>query len=117
MDESLKPLFDVNQKVLEKVMVISPHPDDAEGNCGGTMARWAREGRTIHYLILTNGDKGSDEPSMTSEKLAGIREKEFLWAEYQEALKEGAKALKLPVRMENSTSCRMDPPPKNLRRF
>jgi len=73
-------------------MVIFAHPDDAEGNCGGTMARWAREGRTIHYLILSNGDKGSDEPSMTSEKLAGIREKEFLWAEYQEALKEGAKA-------------------------
>lgn len=76
MDESLKLLFDVNQKVLEKVLVISAHPDDAEGNCGGTTARWAKEGRTIHYLILTNGDKGSDDPSMTSEKLAGIREKE-----------------------------------------
>lgn len=57
-------------------MVIFAHPDDAEGNCGGTTAKWAREGKTIHYLVLTNGDKGSADLSMTPEKLAGIREKE-----------------------------------------
>src|SRR5512139_4234223 len=60
----------------EKVVVIFAHPDDAEGNCGGTTAKWAREGKVIHYLVLTNGDKGSWDLSMTSEKLAGIREKE-----------------------------------------
>jgi LmbE family N-acetylglucosaminyl deacetylase len=66
----------VKEKILEKVMVAFAHPDDAEGNCGGTTARWSREGKTIHYLVLTNGDKGSEDPSMTSEKLAVIREKE-----------------------------------------
>ncbi|MCX5909132.1 MAG: PIG-L family deacetylase [Deltaproteobacteria bacterium] len=66
----------MNQKQPEKAMIIFAHPDDAEGNCGGTTARWSREGKIIHYLVLTNGDKGSDDPSMTSEKLAGIREKE-----------------------------------------
>jgi len=60
----------------EKVMTVIAHPDDAEGNCGGTTAKWAREGKSIHYLVLTNGDKGSEDPSMTSEKLAVIREKE-----------------------------------------
>ena len=60
----------------EKVMVICAHPDDAEGNCGGTTAKWAREGKIIYYLVLTNGDKGSDDPSITSEKLARIRESE-----------------------------------------
>jgi len=57
-------------------MVIFAHPDDAEGNCGGTTVKWAREGKIIHYLVLTNGDKGSWDPSMTSERLAGIRERE-----------------------------------------
>lgn len=57
-------------------MVIFAHPDDAEGNCGGTTAKWIREGKVYHYLVLTNGDKGSDDLSMTSEKLAVIREKE-----------------------------------------
>ena len=60
----------------EKVMIIFAHPDDAEGNCGGTTAKWAREGKVVHYLVLTNGDKGSDDLSMTSQKLAKIREKE-----------------------------------------
>ena len=60
----------------EKIIVIFAHPDDAEGNCGGTTAKWVREGRIIHYLVLTNGDKGSDDPSMTSAKLVGIRERE-----------------------------------------
>jgi LmbE family N-acetylglucosaminyl deacetylase len=60
----------------EKVMIIFAHPDDAEGNCGGTTAKWAREGKVVQYLVLTNGDKGSWDLSMTSERLAGIREKE-----------------------------------------
>src|SRR4030042_1143010 len=59
-----------------KVMIIIAHPDDAEGNCGGTTAKWAREGKIIHYLVLPNGDKGSEDPSMTSAILSGIREKE-----------------------------------------
>jgi LmbE family N-acetylglucosaminyl deacetylase len=66
-----------SQDPLEgSVLIIFAHPDDAEGNCGGTTAKWAGEGKTIHYFVLTNGDKGSDDPLMTSEKLAVIREKE-----------------------------------------
>lgn len=57
-------------------MIIIAHPDDAEGNCGGTIAKWARGGKIIHCLVLTNGDKRSDHRSMTSEKLAEIRERE-----------------------------------------
>ena len=57
-------------------MIIFAHPDDAEGNCGGTTAKWAREGRVVQYIVLTNGDKGSWDLSMTSERLAEIRERE-----------------------------------------
>jgi LmbE family N-acetylglucosaminyl deacetylase len=66
----------MNQKEHEKVMVIFAHPDDAEGNCGGTTANCVREGKVVYYLVLTNGDKGCWDLSMTSEKLAQIREKE-----------------------------------------
>ncbi len=57
-------------------MVIVAHPDDPEFFCGGTIARWAREGVEISYLICTRGDKGSDDPNMTGERLAVIREAE-----------------------------------------
>lgn len=61
-------------------MVIVAHPDDPEFFCGGTIARWAREGVEISYLICTRGDKGSDDPSMTGARLAKIREAEQLAA-------------------------------------
>jgi len=66
----------MNQKEHEKVMVIFAHPDDAEGNCAGTTANFVKEGKVVYYLVLTNGDKGSWDLSMTSEKLAQVREKE-----------------------------------------
>lgn len=61
-----------------KVMVITAHPDDAEFACGGTIAKWAKEGREVVYVVCTNGDKGSNDPGMTSDKLAQVRIQEQL---------------------------------------
>ncbi len=61
-----------------RVMVVVAHPDDAEFGCGGSVARWAREGNEVTYVILTNGDKGSSDRAITAERLAKIREEEQL---------------------------------------
>ena len=61
---------------FKKAMVIVAHPDDPEFFCGGTIARWVREGVEVAYLICTRGDKGSNDPSMTAERLALLREQE-----------------------------------------
>ena len=60
----------------ERAMVVTPHPDDAEIGCGGTVAQWIGEGTEVTYVLCTNGDKGSGDLEMTSERLAAIREKE-----------------------------------------
>jgi LmbE family N-acetylglucosaminyl deacetylase len=60
----------------DRVLVITAHPDDSEFGAGGTVARLVREGREVVYVIVTNGDKGSGDRSMTSERLAAIRETE-----------------------------------------
>lgn len=52
------------------------HPDDPEFFCGGTIALWCAGGAEVTYVILTNGNKGSDDPMMTPEKLAAIRQVE-----------------------------------------
>lgn len=57
-------------------LVITPHPDDAEIGCGGTVSKWISEGTKVFYVLCTNGDKGSDDPEMTSERLAKIRYEE-----------------------------------------
>lgn len=63
-----------------RALVISPHPDDAEFGCSGTVAKWTAQGTEVVYVLCTNGDKGSDDPGMTSERLAVVREEEQLKA-------------------------------------
>jgi LmbE family N-acetylglucosaminyl deacetylase len=62
------------------VMVITPHPDDAEFGVAGTVARWTGEGKDVIYVVCTNGDKGSSDPHVNSDELAKIREQEQLAA-------------------------------------
>ncbi|MFC2072583.1 PIG-L deacetylase family protein [Chloroflexota bacterium] len=62
------------------VMVVTPHPDDAEFGVAGTAARWIREGKDVIYVACTNGDKGTSDINMKPEELARIREQEQLAA-------------------------------------
>ncbi len=64
----------------QRVLVVMAHPDDAEFICAGTVARWASEGSEIVYVLVTSGDKGSNDPTMTPEQLVAIREAEQLEA-------------------------------------
>ena len=61
---------------IERVMVVTAHPDDSEFGAGGTVAKMVKEGREVTYVIVTNGNKGSSDRSMTPERLARIREEE-----------------------------------------
>ena len=62
------------------VLVVTPHPDDFEFGCAGIVAKWIKEGAKAVLVVATNGDKGTDDPEMTSEKLAAIRREEQLEA-------------------------------------
>lgn len=41
------------------VLVLAPHPDDAEIACGGTILRLTQSGRRVVVVDLTRGEKGS----------------------------------------------------------
>ena len=61
---------------IQHVMVVTAHPDDSEFGAGGTVAALTREGKSVTYCILTNGNKGSSDRGMTPERLVKIREEE-----------------------------------------
>lgn len=61
---------------LQRVLAIYAHPDDPEFFSGGVLAKWSAEGKHISYVLATSGDKGSDDPEMTAERLIAIREAE-----------------------------------------
>lgn len=42
-----------------RALAIGAHPDDIEFGCGATLARWADAGTEVHFLILTDGSKGT----------------------------------------------------------
>jgi LmbE family N-acetylglucosaminyl deacetylase len=58
------------------IMVVSPHPDDAEYGVAGTVARWVKEGQRVIYVVCTNGDKGTSDTNMDPAKLVEIRKQE-----------------------------------------
>ena len=60
----------------DRVLVVAAHPDDIEFGAGGTVARWVTEGATVRYLLVTRGDKGSDDPDVDVDALVLTRETE-----------------------------------------
>jgi len=58
------------------VLNIGAHPDDNDFGAGGTVAKAARQGAQVHYLIATTGQRGSSDETMTAERLSEIRKKE-----------------------------------------
>lgn len=66
----------MNPEEATRVLVVLAHPDDPEFFCGGTVARWAAEGRRVSYCLLTRGDKGTDVTGTDPQVLARTREAE-----------------------------------------
>ena len=59
-----------------RILIMTAHPDDADIMAGGTVARWIDEGHEVHSVMFTRGDKGHDDPGMTPERVAAMREVE-----------------------------------------
>lgn len=60
----------------QRVLAVMAHPDDIEVCCGGSIARWIRDGAEVYYLILTNGCNGSANPDLTALEISAIRQDE-----------------------------------------
>jgi LmbE family N-acetylglucosaminyl deacetylase len=61
---------------IRRALVVVAHPDDAEFGAGGTVARLVGEGAEVTYLVVTSGDMGSADRSMTRARLGRLREAE-----------------------------------------
>jgi LmbE family N-acetylglucosaminyl deacetylase len=60
--------------VPRSALAIGAHPDDIEFGCGGTLAKWAKEGCQVSTVIFTDGSKGSWIPGDDPQALAERRE-------------------------------------------
>jgi LmbE family N-acetylglucosaminyl deacetylase len=64
-------------EAAKRVLIVMAHPDDGEFGCGGTIARWASEGRDIYYCLVTDGQVGdAGDTEITSAQLTEVRQRE-----------------------------------------
>jgi LmbE family N-acetylglucosaminyl deacetylase len=60
----------------DRILVVVAHPDDCDFGCAGSTARWTSEGREVSYCIVTDGDAGGSDRSISRAEMARIRREE-----------------------------------------
>src|SRR5690349_21888192 len=59
-----------------EAMVIGAHPDDNDFGTAATCALWAKQGKKIVWVVMTDGTEGAEIPSQPDEELMLLREQE-----------------------------------------
>ncbi len=60
---------------IERALVVTAHPDDADFGSAGTIAGWVEAGITVTQLLCTRGEQGGFDDTVRSE-MPIIRERE-----------------------------------------
>lgn len=61
--------------VVERVLVVTAHPDDVDFAASGTIAAWTAAGIDVSYCVCTSGDAGGFDDTPRTE-MAPLREAE-----------------------------------------
>lgn len=56
-----------------KILVITAHPDDVDFGAGGTVATWICEGHEVVYCLVTDGQAGGSDNTVTRDEVAALR--------------------------------------------
>jgi LmbE family N-acetylglucosaminyl deacetylase len=61
---------------VERVLVVTAHPDDVDFGAAGSVARWTAAGIEVAYCICTSGEAGGFDASIPRPRMAEIRQEE-----------------------------------------
>jgi LmbE family N-acetylglucosaminyl deacetylase len=61
---------------IARVLMITAHPDDVDFGAAGTVAQWTDAGLDVSYCIITNGEAGGSDRSVSRSEMAAIRQTE-----------------------------------------
>ena len=76
IDPTKDLIEELEAKAPKRALVVFAHPDDAEFTSGGTIALLCSRGWDVNMVVTTSGNKGTKDPEVTSQYLAGVREDE-----------------------------------------
>jgi LmbE family N-acetylglucosaminyl deacetylase len=66
----------LDDSAIERILVVTAHPDDVDFGAAGTVATWTKAGYEVTYCVVTNGDAGGFDPDVPRSEIAGIRQAE-----------------------------------------
>src|SRR4029079_580695 len=61
---------------IERLLVVTAHPDDVDFGASATIAAWVAAGVEVTYAVVTNGDAGGFDPDVPRAEIPGIRQAE-----------------------------------------
>lgn len=47
---------------FSKILILAPHTDDGEFGCGGSVARFIREGKNVYYTAFSTAEESVPDP-------------------------------------------------------
>ncbi|MEI7683150.1 MAG: PIG-L deacetylase family protein [Candidatus Saccharibacteria bacterium] len=66
----------MNELQPSVILGVAAHPDDLDFGMAGSVAKWVKSGAKAYYLILTNGNKGTHDRSLSQDQLRDLRRDE-----------------------------------------
>ena len=66
----------LNDSEIDRVLVVAAHPDDVDFGSAGTVAGWTDAGIEVIYCIITDGDAGGSDPSVSRAEMVTLRHAE-----------------------------------------
>ena len=61
---------------VSRILVVTAHPDDVDFGAAGTVATWTAAGVEVVYCIVTDGDAGGSDRSVSRADMAATRREE-----------------------------------------
>jgi LmbE family N-acetylglucosaminyl deacetylase len=61
---------------VHSVLLVTAHPDDVDFGAAGTVATWVKAGFQVAYCIVTDGDAGGTDRSVSRSAMAQLRREE-----------------------------------------
>jgi LmbE family N-acetylglucosaminyl deacetylase len=66
----------LDDREIERALVVAAHPDDVDFAAAGTVATWTDAGIEVTYCIVTDGDAGGFDEAVPRADIPGIRQAE-----------------------------------------
>ncbi|MGD0321614.1 MAG: PIG-L deacetylase family protein [Acidimicrobiales bacterium] len=76
-DEHDRPAITLDDAAgVERVLVVTAHPDDVDFGVAGSVAVWVDAGVEVTYCVVTDGDAGGSDRSIPRAEMAVLRREE-----------------------------------------